>query len=427
MTLLTQRRQKQAICDAMHGLDPGLDPDTLDDEFYYLWSFVTDYQDAGHNSNELYQDLMRLRLSNEDLKDIIDDILGLEPGMTHQYQSLAEIGPNLPEITFFWQNWLPRGYITTLAAWPGVGKTYLSLDLASRIIQGLPAPDEQKFDNRTGNIIFVDTEDLLPEVWARWLAMGMDGSKFYPVRRPPRQLIDLADPYYQDDLIDMCYDLRPDMVIVDSFSMAHLKGENTIEDVREILLFLDELPREFDCAEFLIHHPRKPPPGLTQPITMHDLRGSGLLLAMSRMILGFDVVRNGPDDDPNGPRRLRVLKTNFSVYPKPLAVHFKPSFRNPEKAELSYSKHDFFTPEASTLTEQCARWLSEVLPQDDYKYQILKKMADEMGFKENVLQDARKLLRGKIVDTIGPQRKGNKWSWSKNGDSPEDGENHVNC
>ncbi len=56
---------------------------------------------------------------------------------------------------------------------------------------------------------------------------------------------------------------------------------------------------------------------------MHDLRGSGHLVAMARSILGMELLKTGGVDDPNGPRLLKVLKTNLGKYPKPLSVEFE--------------------------------------------------------------------------------------------------------
>ena len=217
--MLTERRQQQVIADLVHGLTPTINPENLQDPYDYLWEIV-----INRPPHEAYQELLRTKLSEADLTGVIDDILTLEPGYQPKHQSLAEIGPSLPQTTWFWPNWIPRGVLTLLAAWPGVGKTYLALDLAQRVIADRLAPDESPFQLRTGNVIYVDAEDFLSDIYERATVWGMDLNKFFPIQRPPRDLIDMSRAEYQDQLIEMCYDLRPDLVIVDSLSSVNSKG-----------------------------------------------------------------------------------------------------------------------------------------------------------------------------------------------------------
>ncbi len=230
--MLTPWRQQQAIADLVHGLTPALNPQSLQEPYDFLWGLVVD-----RPAQEAYQQLIRAKMSEPDLAGIIDDILSLEPGYKLRHRSLAEIGPLLPQTTWFWPEWIPRGSLTLLAAWPGIGKTYLALDLAYRVIANAPAPDETEFVLKTSRVIYVDAEDFLPDIFERAAVWGMDMDKFYPIRRPPRDLIDMSRSTYQDPLIDMCLDLQPDLIIVDSLSSVNARGENNIEDLRDVLGF----------------------------------------------------------------------------------------------------------------------------------------------------------------------------------------------
>ena len=185
--MLTERDQRQAIVDLIHGLKPELDYGDLSKLYRKLWEEVQDCLAHGYDRHDIHQELVRFKLSEtgEKLADTIDAILIGEPGYRPSYPTLAEIGPQLPQTTWFWQAWIPRGLLTLLAAWPGVGKTYLALDLARRVITPLPAPDESPFALRTGHVIYVDAEDFLPDIYERALVWGMDLDKFYPIRRPP--------------------------------------------------------------------------------------------------------------------------------------------------------------------------------------------------------------------------------------------------
>lgn len=411
--MLTERRQQQAIVDLIHGLEPELGYGELSKPYRKLWQEVQDCLKHGYDPHDIHQELVRLKLSEsgEKLSDIIDAILVAEPGYRPSYPSLAEIGPELPQTTWFWQAWIPRGLLTLLAAWPGVGKTYLALDLAQRVITRLPAPDKSAFELRTGHVIYVDAEDFLPDIYERAMVWGMDLDKFYPIRRPPRDLIDMSRREYQDPLIDMCGYLQPDLVIVDSLSSVNSRGENNIEDLRDVLNFFVELAGTFEVALLLIHHLRKPNKGVTQPVTMHDLRGSGHLVAMARSILSVDVIKTGPEEDMNGPRQLKVLKKNRGKYPKPLSVQYKDSPTNPDVAVLSYGPIELFERYPETLTERCATWLVDLLDErGPLPFTEIQTLASQEDFRYWVLIEARQSLGNKIVDTLGPKRFGNKWA-----------------
>ncbi len=430
--MLTERRQRQAIADLIHGLEPELNYAQLTKTYRKLWQEVLDCLDHGQDPHDVYQELYRLKLSeaSEELADIIDAILVAEPGYRPKYPSLAEIGPELPQTTWFWQAWIPRGLLTLLAAWPGVGKTYLALDLAQRVIAGLPAPDESVFQLKTGRVIYVDAEDFLPDIYERAMVWAMDLDRFYAIRRPPRDLMDMSRPEYQDQLIDMCFDLQPDLVIVDSLSSVNARGENNIEDLRDVLGFFVELAGTFDVALLLIHHLRKPTKGVTQPVTMHDLRGSGHLVAMARSILGIDVLKTGPEEDLNGPRQLKVLKKNRGKYPKPLSVQYQDSATNPDVAVLSYGPLELFERYPETLTEKCAAWLIDLLDErGPTSFTEIQALAAQEDFRYWVLIEARQLLGDKVVDTLGPKRFGNKWALAgqpiEEENEPEDNPNSL--
>jgi len=63
----------------------------------------------------------------------------------------------------------------------------------------------------------------------------------------------------------------------------------------------------------------------------------------------------------------------------------------------------------TSFVSQCVAWLVETLETGPLSYGHLKQRAAQAGFKENVLQNARKRCP-QIIDTLGPRRKGNKWA-----------------
>ena len=53
-------------------------------------------------------------------------------------------------------------------------------------------------------------------------------------------------------------------------------------------------------------------------ITQDDIRGSGHLINMARSAIGVWLVQTAAEPDPNGPRVMAVIKSNYGRKPKPL-------------------------------------------------------------------------------------------------------------
>lgn len=383
-----------------------LNPDDLTPPYDYLYDEI-DLYTKNHFTAE--QHLNRLSMGNEKLADTIETILNLTPGDRPDHQSLADIAPYLETVTWLWPSWIPKGLLTVMAADGGVGKTNVALHLAKCAIHRQPAPDGAALATKSGNVIFVDGENFIRAINERVEVWGMNAGKLYIIRRPKREMIDLTESRYQDELIDACYDLRPDMVIVDSLSTISINGENNVEDLREVLNFLNDVAEAYDCAVVLIHHLRKQSQAnIGRPVTMHDLRGSGHLSVIARSIIGLYINTH----DPNGPRRMTILKTNLCKYPPPLSFRYVDSY-NPKVPKL-----EFFAvsePELTddTLTAQCAEWLIDLLNEhEELSYAEIVEMGEPAGYLQNTIQSARQLLDWRVIDTKGAKRKGNKWTLS---------------
>ncbi|GIK42374.1 MAG: hypothetical protein BroJett011_62070 [Chloroflexota bacterium] len=415
--MLTDRRQQQAICDLLNGGQPELELNQLADPYDYLWQVVAAKLPDRY---EAIQALLAVKTEYPDLAATIDTIAELRPQQKQHYETLAHLGPNLPEVTWYWPNWVPRGLLTVLAADAGVGKTNVALDLARRNIMDLPAPDGVPLNIQSGNIIYVDAEGFLPVIYDRLAGWDMRLDCFYPVQRPDREMLDLGLKRNQDHLIDMCYDLKPDLLTIDSLSTISSKGENNVEDTRELLNFLANLANHFNLALLLVHHLRKPANGQNSgagPVSQHDLRGTSHLTYMARSILGLYI----PGLDPNGPRRLHMVKTNLCKHPRPLVMSYTPAPHNPDVIMLSYEVSEKpFIPD--TLTGDCARWLLDLLSDGPLSYFDLRTAAAEAGYNETMLQEARRKLDWQVIDTLGVKIKGNKWALYQ---PPDDPENHM--
>ena len=81
-------------------------------------------------------------------------------------------------ITWLWKSRIAVGKLTIVSGDPGLGKSFLSLDIASRVSTGAPWPDMPLDENPVGGTIILSAEDDLSDtVVPRLIAAGADLSR----------------------------------------------------------------------------------------------------------------------------------------------------------------------------------------------------------------------------------------------------------
>jgi len=327
-----------------------------------------------------------------------------------RFPSLQEIAPDLPSIEWLWQDTIPLGMITLLGAVPGAGKSFLALDLARRIMDGDTFPDGSPAGLPGARVIYVDAEmipQLINERADRW---GMDKSLLYLMSPPKDKLfIDFSEVEDRVYLIEMAYRLEPALIVIDSLSSINSKGENNVEDVREILGFLNLLAQEVQSGLLLIHHLRKK---ATQSVfdgmvSIDDFRGSGHIIAMSRSVMGLSMVQTGPELDRNGPRRLEIVKTNLARYPSAIGVEFVPM--EPEGISLDYGEAPRQYQEP-TKTDAWGEWLGALLEDGEMSPKEVIELGRAEGFSRALIYQVRRELTETITNTEGRKSPSNKWA-----------------
>ncbi len=274
-----------------------------------------------------------------------------------------------------------------------------------------------------GPVIYVDAENAPRIHNQRATAWGMDRSQLYLMRPAENRLmIDFTRDYDRDRLVEWTWQEGPVLIVVDSLSSISTKGENNVEDVRDIFTFLSRVALDFNCGMLLIHHLRKPGTQVPTPkfLTFHDLRGSSHITAMSRSIIGLHWVQTGPQQDLNDPRRMAVMKTNLCRYPEAIGVCFRTMAEDPEVAEIVYGA----VPQAyreRTKREECAEWLLMLLAEQGRlaPAQVVA-IGKQAGYSQATVYRARKKLGEQVIDTKGRHQKHNKWALAQEQDEKED-------
>ena len=405
MGMLTERMQIQAIVDELGGVAQREHPLSC---FKEPWR--TAYRaviDNPNNPKEALRDALRTQTGWD---DALGTILAAEVGGGwKKYPSLRELAEELPPITWLWEGWIPNGMLSLLGAVPGAGKSFMALDLARRIIEGDIFPDGTGMPRPGSNVVYVDAE-AVPQITnerAKNWDMNTD-NLFLMLPEQDEGMIDFTNQKCKDQLVEMTYNLEPALIIIDSLSSISSRGENSVEDVREVLAYLSHVAVEFECGMLLIHHLRKRAPlQMLDVLDADDFRGSSHIVAMARSVIALSIIQDSDKPNRNGPRRVEIVKTNLATYPEPIGFEILPGY--PEGVILQYGEAPQPYKEP-TKVEACMEWLVELLDEEGpMKPKDVVAEGKAEGFSRAVVYQARNMLTNRIDNAEGRKAPHNKW------------------
>jgi KaiC/GvpD/RAD55 family RecA-like ATPase len=180
--------------------------------------------------------------------------------------------------------WLVPGLIAKksigfVAGLPETCKTWLTMDLAIELARG--GSWVGLFPTTRSKVMFIDQERFAGETRRRFKALFK--SKNIDYRDLEGQLvvqcgtttrIDLDNSF--DSLRRVLSDVRPDIIIVDSFVTFHNKEENNRGDIQVVLERIKAIRNEFGCTICFIDHENK---GAFQP--MQDVEEAPSVMRMA--------------------------------------------------------------------------------------------------------------------------------------------------
>lgn len=436
---LGRRKQLNLIVNWFLGvpLDRTYTTDQFDDDLAAAWQIMQEYEQPAQgdweDGNENHDWYWEMRREVQEYVTRYAQLHGipspwdqikphLEKPLT-TYPSLAELAETLAPISWLWENWLPVGMLSMLAARPGTGKSLVALDLCRRIITGEAWPDGSAQSRPGAACIYVDAENvpaILNQRAQEWEQWGMDRRRIYPViPEGDDDIVNLGDDEYRDLLWRMAWRIRPALIVVDSLRDILPAGENAVEDVRSTLAFLSNLATQNGCAMLVIHHLRKGQNGgqlaLFDSIDLDQVSGSGYIGGRARVIMGLTKVQTGPKPDKNGPRKIEVIKTNLGEYPPDMGIVFERV--PPDGLRLVWTEKAPERYQEPTERDEAAEWLLAYLAErgEPVRPREVMEAAAEAGFSRAMINRARKALQGEIVNTKGRQHPENEWALASDG------------
>jgi putative DNA primase/helicase len=298
---------------------------------------------------------------------------------------------------------IPLGMLTVFLGNPGEGKTFLAVEIASRLSKGEPLPGySQALVN--GSTVFVSAENALNYILVpRAIACGADRSKLIhmPTVKNDLEEIFVFDvtrhiPALEKEILE-----NPDirLVIVDPI-VSHLGNDtdsfNQVQ-IRRALDGLSLLAEKTGVAIIVIMHMNK------SQTTDVIFRASGSVQFMAAAKAAFLIAKDSYD--PSEVRRLFMpVKSNLSADRSSLAFKIEPYtiFHEDktievgrvvfEQTSIQVDVADIMNPEnrhEKTIVGQAIGFLNDALKYGPLSVVELERKAAELGIGKPVLKKAR--------------------------------------
>jgi putative DNA primase/helicase len=291
----------------------------------------------------------------------------------------ADIEPQ--EVAWLWRERIPLGRLTVLAGRPGVGKSFVTIDFASRVSTGMAWPDGSVNESAGGVLFFAAEDDPADTIRPRLDAAGADSERVYYCRN-----VDLTEI---ESRIDRVPDCR--LVIIDpigSYLGRHVDAYRENE-VRAVLEPLAEVACRRNIAVILVAHTRK----AWASFADDSVLGSRAFVGLARAV--WHVTK-----DPHDRTRRLFLpgKSNLSRETSGLAFWIAP---DPPRVQwlgrVDLQADDLVVEEPTRGRKSEARnaavdWLRTLLRDGAMSVQEIRKAAREAGFSWRTVRRASEML-----------------------------------
>lgn len=189
-----------------------------------------------------------------------------------QGESVDTFLANSQKVEWICEPIIAKNSIGFVAGLPEAKKTWLLMDLAVEMagsLKNIQHEDEiievdqrlwlKKFPVASGKVLFIDQERAKSETQRRFKALiagknlnanDLKGNLF--VRCGSSTKLDLQHSY--DAFRKELGDIKPDLVIIDSFATFHTREESNRMEIQQVLERIKKLRDEFGCTFLLVHH-----------------------------------------------------------------------------------------------------------------------------------------------------------------------------
>ena len=338
--------------------------------------------------------------------DAVSVILNLLPHAV--IRRMSDVDP-IP-LEWLWAGRFPLGKISLVAGDPGLGKSFLTIDIAARITRGESWPDDSSVRSTAGSVmIFNSEDDIADTIRPRLDDAAADVEKVYfvegvvsydPTTKQKRSRgfsLDLDLPFLAKWL-----ETTPDAraIFIDPIS-AYCGGTDSHKnaEVRAMLSPLSELAARHRVAVICVTHLAKG----NGTKAVYRAMGSLAFAAAARAVWSV----NRDLDDPDR-RLLLPAKMNLCQETSGLAYRIVDGRIHWEASPIAMTADDYLVNEQSKANEsssaksardEAIEWLRDALAGGDKQSKEILADGKENGHAEKMLRKSLKAIGGRAVKT----------------------------
>ena len=361
--------------------------------------FIEMRRGDGRSGEQIRDEIERLAdEASEHVREVDNESNGTVPVVVR----LSEVKPE--PIEWLWPGRVAIGKLTMIAGDPGLGKSFVSLDMAARVSSGSGWPDGDCGSCDAGSVVLLSAEDDVADtIRPRLDAAGADVSRVVALEFVVRVVKgeESAGMFsLRSDLIALERAIRElgncRLVVIDPITSYLGDGtdSNKTGDIRGLLAPLAELASRYRVAVILVSHLNK---GSGPAI----YRTTGSLAFVAAARTSWVVTKD--KDDPD--RRL-VLPAKNNIAPDVQGMAYRLSAVSVEGCDVakvewddepvSISADEALAGDRSddgddrAVREDVGAWLEDLLADGRILSQDVQRLAKDAGFAWRTVQRARK-------------------------------------
>ena len=317
-------------------------------------------------------------------------------------------------LRWLWPGRIPLGKLTLLIGDPGLGKSLLTADIASRITRGTSFPDTASCES--GSVIFLSAEDDPADtIRPRLDAARADVSRVHTLEAVRVQLTDgsLAEKPFnlETDVAALEEAVREHpgvrLIVIDPIS-AYLGGvdSHSNAEVRGVLARLATLAAQYNVAVLCVTHLRK-----SAGAAVYRAVASIAFTAAARAVWAV-----APDPKDVDRRLLLAVKQNLSVDPGGLAFRIEMAHNNVahlawEAGAVALAANDVLSnvdvQQDQNERREAKEWLQDLLADGPVPVKKIQDEAKAAGLSWITVRRAKEAL------AVAASKSGyqGKWEW----------------
>jgi len=318
-------------------------------------------------------------------------------------------------IDWLWEGRIPSGRISLLVGMPGIGKSFLTTDMAARVSTGTPWPDGHPCEQ--GSVLFVTAEDdpgdtIKPRLDAakadsRRIQL-LSGVIYSDGESESERMFDLRSVEILEQSLATMDDCR--LVVIDPIGSFLGGGTDAHRDneVRSVLAPVAQIAEKSGAAVFIVAHRRKAISSSADDMAL----GSRAFTGIARAV--WHLTKDAEDDERRlllpGKNNLARKQTGlaFTIAGEPPSIQW-------EDEPVLMSADDALALEGAkakqgtnaTSVDEAKQWLADALAKGPQVGNEVKEAAIRAGIKGRTLERARTSL-GVVAR---PQGFGLPWKW----------------